>query len=70
MFRWNQFEKFLYKRRKPFKSKEAIYYDVQEKEDRKILDEFTTRVRERFSDARVWAFGSRAKRGGDMGVRF
>lgn len=31
------------------------------KEDRKILSEFTNRVRERFSDARVWAFGSRAR---------
>jgi len=30
-------------------------------EDRKILNEFTTRVREQFSDARVWAFGSRAR---------
>lgn len=30
-------------------------------EDRKILDEFTTRVRKRFSDARIWAFGSRAR---------
>ena len=34
---------------------------MMSKEDRKILDEFTTRVRERFSDARVWAFGSRAR---------
>lgn len=31
------------------------------KEDRKILDEFTCRVRERFSNARVWAYGSRAR---------
>lgn len=31
------------------------------KKDRKILDEFTARVRERFSDAQVWAFGSRAR---------
>ncbi|MCP4622240.1 MAG: nucleotidyltransferase domain-containing protein [bacterium] len=31
------------------------------KEDRKIFIEFTDRVRERFSDARVWAFGSRAR---------
>jgi predicted nucleotidyltransferase len=30
-------------------------------EDRKILREFKTRVREKFSDARVWAFGSRAR---------
>ena len=34
---------------------------MMSKEDRKILDEFTTRVRERFSDAKVWAFGSRAR---------
>ena len=34
---------------------------MMSKEDRKILDEFTTRVRNRFSDARVWAFGSRAR---------
>jgi predicted nucleotidyltransferase len=34
---------------------------MMSKEDRKILDEFTSRVRERFSDARVWAFGSRAR---------
>jgi len=31
------------------------------KEDRKIFKEFTDRVHERFSDARVWAFGSRAR---------
>ena len=31
------------------------------KEDRKVLNKFTTRVRERFSDARVWAYGSRAR---------
>jgi predicted nucleotidyltransferase len=31
------------------------------REDRKILDEFASNVRERFSDARVWAFGSRAR---------
>ncbi len=30
-------------------------------EDRKILNEFSARVNERFSDARVWAFGSRAR---------
>jgi predicted nucleotidyltransferase len=29
--------------------------------DRAILNDFTTRVRERFSDAKVWAFGSRAR---------
>ena len=34
---------------------------MMSKEDRKILDEFTTCVRGRFSDARVWAFGSRAR---------
>ena len=31
------------------------------KEDRKIFKEFTDRVHERFSDARVWAFGSRVR---------
>ena len=30
-------------------------------EDRKILNEFTAIVHERFSDARIWAFGSRAR---------
>lgn len=34
---------------------------MMSKEDRKILDEFTTRVRKRFSDARIWAFGSRVR---------
>ncbi len=29
--------------------------------DRRILELFTTRVRERFSGFRVWAFGSRAR---------
>jgi predicted nucleotidyltransferase len=36
---------------------------MMSKEDRKILNEFTSRVREKFSDARVWAFGSRARGG-------
>ncbi len=31
------------------------------KQDRRIFDEFTSRVRERFPDARIWAFGSRAR---------
>jgi predicted nucleotidyltransferase len=30
-------------------------------DDRKILDEFATRVRRRFPDARIWAFGSRSR---------
>jgi predicted nucleotidyltransferase len=34
---------------------------MMSEEDRRIFDEFTNRVRERFSDARVWAFGSRAR---------
>jgi len=29
--------------------------------DQKILTEFASLVRERFSDARIWAFGSRAR---------
>ena len=36
-------------------------FEMMSKEDRKILDEFTSRVRKRFSDAKVWAFGSRAR---------
>jgi predicted nucleotidyltransferase len=31
------------------------------KEDRKILKEFADRVHDQFPDARIWAFGSRAK---------
>jgi predicted nucleotidyltransferase len=31
------------------------------KEDRKILKEFVDRVHDQFPDARIWAFGSRAK---------
>jgi predicted nucleotidyltransferase len=30
-------------------------------QDKKIFKEFTQRVYERFSDARIWAFGSRAR---------
>ena len=30
-------------------------------EDRKILNAFSARVNERFSDARIWAFGSRVR---------
>lgn len=30
-------------------------------QDRSILDQFTSRVRERFQEARIWAFGSRAR---------
>jgi len=29
-------------------------------QDRSIFDQFTSRVRERFQEARIWAFGSRA----------
>lgn len=31
------------------------------KKDRKILKEFADRVHDHFPDARIWAFGSRAK---------
>jgi len=31
------------------------------RKDRRILDEFAAAVRERFPEARVWAFGSRAR---------
>ncbi|UCE53828.1 MAG: nucleotidyltransferase domain-containing protein [Desulfobacterales bacterium] len=34
---------------------------MMSKEDRKILKNFKARVHERFSDARIWAFGSRAR---------
>ena len=34
---------------------------MMSKEDRKIFNQFSARVRERFSYARVWAFGSRAR---------
>jgi len=30
-------------------------------DDRRILDEFSSRVRDRFPDARIWVFGSRAR---------
>jgi predicted nucleotidyltransferase len=31
------------------------------RDDKRILVEFSRRVRERFSDARIWVFGSRAR---------
>ena len=31
------------------------------KEDQKILEEFSLRVHRRFSEARIWAFGSRVR---------
>ena len=34
---------------------------MMSKQDRRILDQFTSRVRERFPEARIWAFGSRAR---------
>jgi len=39
----------------------AGLFKMISKEDRNILKEFSGRVRDRFSDARVWAFGSRAR---------
>jgi len=30
-------------------------------QDRRILNEFSARVRQRFPDARIWAFGSRVR---------
>jgi predicted nucleotidyltransferase len=36
---------------------------MMSKKDRKILNKFKARVHERFSDARIWAFGSRARGG-------
>jgi len=32
-----------------------------EAEDQRILQEFASRVRDRFPDVRIWAFGSRAR---------
>jgi predicted nucleotidyltransferase len=37
------------------------FLNMMSKEDRKILKKFKVRIHERFSDARVWAFGSRAR---------
>jgi predicted nucleotidyltransferase len=34
---------------------------MMSEKDRKILNEFTASVRERFPEARIWAFGSRAR---------
>ncbi len=34
---------------------------MMSKQDRRIFDQFTSRVRQRFPDARIWAFGSRAR---------
>ncbi|MGD9281912.1 MAG: nucleotidyltransferase domain-containing protein [Desulfobacterales bacterium] len=51
--------KIWYKKDELFKSKEAI--KMMSQEDRKILNKFTSLVRERFSDAKVWVFGSRAR---------
>lgn len=31
------------------------------RDDRRILDEFSGRLREQFPDARIWVFGSRAR---------
>ena len=35
--------------------------NMMSKEDLKILKKFKTRVDDRFSDARIWAFGSRTR---------
>ena len=37
------------------------FRNMMSKEDRKILKKFKARVHERFSDARIWAFGSRTR---------
>lgn len=34
---------------------------MMSEKDREILSEYTVRVRERFPEARIWAFGSRAR---------
>lgn len=38
--------------------------------DRKVIDEFAGRVRERFPEASVWAYGSRARGTGSEGSDF
>lgn len=43
---------------------------MMSKEDRRILDDFTQRIRRRFSNARVWAFGSRARGNADWDSDF
>jgi len=37
------------------------FRNMMSEEDREILEKFKGRVRERYSDARIWAFGSRAR---------
>ncbi len=34
---------------------------MMSKQDKRIFDEFATRVRQRLPDARIWAFGSRVR---------
>jgi predicted nucleotidyltransferase len=51
--------KIWYKKVEHSDSKEVN--NMMSKKDRKILNQFSTRIHERFSDARVWAFGSRAR---------
>jgi len=34
---------------------------MMSKQDRRILDEFSAQVRQRFPDARIWAFSSRVR---------
>ena len=34
---------------------------MMSKQDQRIFDEFAARVRRRFPDARIWAFGSRVR---------
>lgn len=40
---------------------------AMEDSDRRVLETFAARVRERFPAARVWAFGSRARGEGEWG---
>ena len=37
------------------------YQSVMDDKDRRILNEFAARLRQRYPDARIWAYGSRAK---------
>ncbi len=70
-FRWNQVEKFGIKRTNtPTRNSQVTsikygeekgVFNMMSKEDRKILKKFKARVHERFSDSRIWAFGSRTR---------
>ena len=43
---------------------------MMNQEDKKVLDEFARRVRSAFAEARIWAFGSRARGKAEMDSDF